>query len=251
MGKSLKDERIGMINENTYGSIMEIVEYNNVDDIWVKFMGYGNLVHTAWRPFFKGDVKNVYEKRTFGIGYIGEGQYNSRMSHYRLWKNMMIRCYDEKWLAKYPTYINCSVSEEWYNFQNFAAWYDENYYQIEGERMELDKDILIKGNKTYSPDTCIFVPQRINYLFTKRDSKRGDFPIGVHFNKRDRAYVAQIMDGKGKKVHLGYFDTPVKAFYTYKATKEKLIKEIAEDYKEHIPVKLYNAMVKYQVEITD
>jgi hypothetical protein len=250
--KNLAKERIGLINKNNYGSLMRIEQYNNGDDIWVKFLEHGNLVHTAWKPFYKGDVTNAYEKRTFGIGYLGEGNYKSKGSpHYRHWRNMMIRCYDEKYQNKYPSYVGCSVVEEWYNFQNFASWFDENYYEFEGERMELDKDIIKKGNKFYSSDTCVFVPRSINSLFTKRDAKRGEHPIGVHYNKRDQKYVAQCMDGKGNKKALGYHDTPEDAFLAYKTYKEKLIKQIANIHKDKIPNKLYKALINYRVEIFD
>ena len=87
---------------------------------------------------------------------------------------MLRRCYDEKLHKKYPTYIDCKVCEEWLNFQNFAKWYYNNYYEIENEKICLDKDILHKGNKIYSPDNCVFVPNNINVLFVKSDKSRGD-----------------------------------------------------------------------------
>ena len=66
--------------------------------------------------------------------------------------------------------MDCSVYEGWHNFQNFAKWYEDNYYEIEEEQMHLDKDILVKGNKVYSPDTCVFVPETINGLFVKSNA---------------------------------------------------------------------------------
>ena len=68
------------------------------------------------------------------------------------------RGYSKLWKEKHPTYENVYVCEEWHNFQNFAKWYYNNYYSINEERMEIDKDILYKNNKVYSPDTCIIVP---------------------------------------------------------------------------------------------
>ena len=92
---------------------------------------------------------------------------------YQCWSNMLKRCYNKNVHNKQPTYKDCSVCNEWLCYANFEKWYDENYYEIEGERTELDKDILFKGNKVYSPITCIFVPQRINTLFTKSNRKFG------------------------------------------------------------------------------
>jgi hypothetical protein len=163
---------------------------------------------------------------------------------------MLKRCYNVEYSKKDNAYMDCEVCDEWFNFQNFAKWYDENFYEIEGEKIHLDKDILIKGNKIYSPETCVFVPARINILFAKSKSKRGDYPIGVHLDKRTNKFISSCRD-KTKYDYLGSFEVIEYAFQTYKIHKEKLIKQVAEDYKEKIPAKLYNAMMNYIVEITD
>jgi hypothetical protein len=247
---------VGEVNKNNFGSVMKVISYYRSDDVWVEFVDTGNKVHTEWRHFYEGNVRNVYDKSVFGIGYLGEGKYktreNSKHTHqYSIWTNMLNRCYNEKFHKKQHTYIDCTVSDEWHNFQNFAKWYDANFYQIQGEKMELDKDILIKGNKVYSPETCLFVPQNINKLFLKRDSARGNFPIGVSHEVKTDKYVVTLSNSKGKVYRIGTYDTPEKAFIVYKNDKEKLIKGIAYEYKNQIPLILYNTMVNYQVEITD
>jgi hypothetical protein len=255
MVRSLKQERLGLIKKNTYGSVMEIIEYKDSKNITVRFE-QGYIVNVQWHKFCDGEVRNVYDKSIFGIGYIGDGKYkpslNNKDTHqYRKWYGMLERCYDPKCHEKQPTYKGCSVAEEWHNFQHFAAWYDENYYELNGQRMELDKDILVKGNKIYSPETCVFVPQKINALFTKNDVNRGELPIGV--NKSGNNYRARCMDGNGddKRVSLGNFKTPVEAFMAYKLHKEKYLKEIAEKFKDVIPTKLYDALLNYEVSIND
>jgi hypothetical protein len=254
---NLAKERIGKTNENNYGSIMKVVNYINSHDIVVEFIEFGNLVKATWQQFNDGEIKNPFDRSIFGVGYLGTGKYMAYINRiatpqYASWKHMLERCYDDKLHKKFSTYKNCKVVEEWHNFQNFAAWYDQNYYNVEGERMHLDKDILHKGNKIYSPETCVFVPNSINTLFTKRDSARGDTPIGVTYVKRDNIYAARCMNGKGKgRKSLGSHSTPEEAFYAYKSYKEQLIKHIAEEYKEFIPHKLYQAMITYKVEITD
>lgn len=80
---------------------------------------------------------------------------------------MLERCYSARYQERKPTYKGCSVCDEWLNYQNFAKWYDDNYYEIKGEIMCLDKDILVKGNKIYSPENCVFVPNYINVLFAR------------------------------------------------------------------------------------
>lgn len=164
---------------------------------------------------------------------------------------MIRRCYDNKYKLKHPTYKDCTVCDEWYNYQNFAKWYDENYYLIDNEEMNLDKDILYKGNKIYSPRTCVFVPQNINKLFTKTDKLRGEYPIGISYNKKDSIYVVHCNDGNGNLIYLGCSPNNNKLFKIYKEFKEKIIKQVADKYKNKIPQKLYDAMYKYKVEVID
>ena len=202
------------------------------------------------------------KKNVYGVGYIGVGKYKSTEKGkatrcYKTWSHMLERCYDKKYHKKESTYIDCIVCEEWHNFQNFAKWYEENYYEVENEKMNLDKDILFKGNKIYSPQTCIFVPNRINVLFTKSNKVRGEYPIGIHKYSENRIRVLCSIYNKEKarkvKIHLGCFsiNEPFKAFTCYKNFKENYIKQVADEYKELIPLKLYKAMYEYQVEIND
>jgi hypothetical protein len=164
---------------------------------------------------------------------------------------MLQRCYSKKYQEKEPTYVGCTVCDEWLNFQNFAKWYDENYYEVEGEKMQLDKDILTKGNKIYNPENCIFVSQRINSLFIKCNHLRGVLPIGVSYEAESNKYRALCNNGYKKSIHLGRFTILEEAFKAYKEYKENLIKQIANTYKNKIPKRLYDAMYRYEVEITD
>jgi hypothetical protein len=247
--------RTGEINYNNYGSKMTIIEYNNSSDITVEFNN-GYKTKNTYYQFKLGNVYNPYDKSLCNIGYVGIGKYSLKTNNnlYTKWKNMIKRCYDEKERYKNPTYIRCSVCEEWHNFQNFAQWYNDNYYEIEGERMALDKDILVKGNKIYSPDTCIFVPHDINMLFVKCDKSRGEYPIGVSLIKRDNLFISSCNKTVNKTkthIYLGRYITPKQAFDAYKEYKENHIKEVADYYKNQIPDKLYKAMYNWIVEITD
>ena len=137
------------------------------------------------------------------------------------------------------------------NFQNFGEWFENNYYEIDGETMHLDKDILCKGNKEYASDKMIFVPERINTLFCKSDATRGDCPIGVSYYKASNKYTAKCNIGEDGYKFLGYYDTPHTAFLAYKEFKEQYIKQIADEYKNKIPKKLYDAMYAWTVEEDD
>jgi hypothetical protein len=203
-------------------------------------------------------AKNSYERTVHGVGYIGEGEYivsTKRVytPHYIYWTTMLKRCYSENFHKSYKSYKDCTVAEEWHNFQNFAAWYDDNFYEVEGEIMCLDKDILVKGNKVYSPDTCIFVPLTINNLFVKSNASRGNYPIGVSLRKDTIKNPFRVICsvGKRKQKCVGHFSTPEEGFQAYKIFKEGVIGQFAYKYKDKIPLKLYESMIKYEVEITD
>lgn len=254
MGK-IKD-RTWEVVVSTYGEKMTIVRYGNARDIDVQFIKDGTVVeHRTYNDFKNGKIKNPYFPTIYGIGCIGIGKFkpcdeNGKQTKcYMTWVHMLQRCYDSKYQKKHPTYKGCTVCEEWWNFQVFAEWYYEHYYEFgNNERMTLDKDILHKGNKVYSPETCVFVPQFINSLFTKRDNERGDYPIGVR--EKGNKFQARLTKDN-ETIYLGRFNTPNEAFLAYKQAKEEYIKEVAEEYKDKIPYELYEAMLNYEVDIDD
>lgn len=140
--------------------------------------------------------------------------------------------------------------KRWHNFQNFAEWcYTQKEY-VENKDWCLDKDVLVKGNKLYSEDTCAFVPRDINNMFTLRIRKRGDCPLGVHWDNTKEKYVAQVNKGH-KRTFLGYFTDPLPAFAVYKKAKEDCIKEVAELWKNKIDPRVYKALINWTIEVTD
>lgn len=262
LDENKKNERLGKIQYNNKGTLMKIVEYNNSRNVIVEFQDeYKIKVKTRYDCFLDGRVLNPYDKTVYNVGYIGVGKYNNKdcPKIYRTWSDMLKRCYDPYYINKHLTYIDAYVCNEWHNFQNFAKWYEENYYECNNERMNLDKDILIKGNKIYSPETCIFVTEKINKLFIKSDLTRGKYPLGVNEKYSGnilKLYVnCSISDEKNKRKEkfLGYFplDKPFQAFTAYKNFKENYIKQVADEYKDLIPKELYEAMYNYKIEIND
>lgn len=250
-----RKSRIGEKNRNRYGSEMSIIKYQNSSNIWVEFKKDNYIVKTDYNRFRRGAVINVYDKSYLGIGFIGEGIHKTRENgkitrEFSDWCNMFKRCYDELTQEKHSSYRDCEVDQEWHNFQKFADWHKSNFYEIKGERMQLDKDIIEKGNRVYSPESCVFAPAIINSLFGKSKAARGDLPIGVSWDKGKSKYEAYYQFRR-KRRHLGYYHCSNKAFLAYKEGKEQLIKEVANEYKDRIPLKLYNALYEYEVEITD
>ena len=252
-----KINRIGETKINNQGLKMTIIEYNRNDNIVVGFED-SYTTKSQYILFQKGKIANPNFRGTYGVGFLGVGTYecskDSKLNKtYTQWFAMFQRCYSEAYHEKEPTYKDCTVCDEWHNFQNFAKWCSDNYYEIELDKMCLDKDILSKGNKTYSPETCVFVPQIINSLFIKSDSARGEYPIGVtkRPNGSFQARLSKSTNSNNKRVSLGCYKTTDEAFNSYKKAKEEYIKELADKYKDGIPNSLYQAMYRYEVAITD
>lgn len=255
-----KINRTGYEGYNNFGSKMIITKYNNNRDVDVYFPEYDwTFKHAQYNSFKNGNIKCPYEPRYYGRGYLGEGKYRicengKEKNEYVIWHHMLKRCYDSKYQEKYPTYKGCKIEDYWLNFQHMGEWIDDNYYDIPGERICLDKDILCKRNKVYSRETCIFVPNRINTLFTKKDNGRGKCPIGVRKTPYGN-YRAQCNNKNGKSINLGAYSTKEEAFQVYKQHKEKVIKEVIDSYEGRIPEPFYSrlreAMYNYEVEIDD
>lgn len=191
-------------------------------------------------------ANNVKRKSmVYGVG-INDVEERTRTTSYKTWKGMLCRCYYEKKRPCYPTYADCSVCEEWLTYSNFKKWFDENY--IEG--YDLDKDILFKGNKIYSPHACRFVPHEINSILLNRKRNRGILPIGV--SKYRSRFVAS-MTVHNKSVYFGVFPTPEEAFQAYKVGKESHIKEVATAYynRGEIDYDIYQSLMNWTIEITD
>lgn len=254
-----KQERVGEKRINNKGFEMECIEYFSSTDITIKFIDPEYIIeHKSWQYFDKGKIEHpLYKKKTYGM--IGT-KYPSRINgthtkEYNTWKNMMTRCFSDSYKNKNPTYMDATCCDEWLLYENFYDWLhsQENFDKwLNGKYWAVDKDILVKGNKLYSPETCCLVPKNVNMLFVKHDSLRGECVIGVNYDKRDNTYIAHC-ENNGKLYHIGVYNTEHDAFVSYKNYKESLIRKIAkEEYEKcNINKKCYEAMMSYEVEITD
>ena len=255
-----KDKKLGETKYNNKSCLMKIIGYNNSSDIIVEFQDeYKTRIHTTYNSFIDGKVRNPYHPSIYNVGITGNKytafKNGKHTKEYIVWKDMLKRCYDDKEKGKHNTYKNVACCNEWLLYENFYEWLhsQENFDKwLNGDKWALDKDILIKGNKIYSPETCCLVPQNVNKLFLKRDATRGDLPIGV--KKCNKKFGAQCTNPfPDKHRHIGYYDTPEQAFQAYKEYKEAIIKQVAQiEYnKGNITQQCKNAMLNYIVEITD
>lgn len=225
---------------------MKIIKYIDSAKILIEFQDeYKYKTYTTYGNFKKGSIINLYSKTVCGVGYRGMGKHISHIGIkntpiYETWKSMLIRCYSEKDRYLHPAYAECTVCEEWHNFQNFADWYENNFYDIgDGTRMHIDKDVIVKGNKIYSPETCIILPQRINMIFMEKAKKRDmDLPNAIY--RCVKGYKASY-NGKS----LGVFKTLESAIEAHDKEMRVHIKQVARDYKDRLPPYIYDVLLKW------
>lgn len=241
---------------------MRIVRYNNANDITVEFQDkYHARVNTIYANYKVGNIANPYFASILDVGMVGNkyktSDQNKHKKEYSAWCAMLSRCYDGRYKKRRETYEEVTCCNEWLLYENFYEWlhnqpnFDKWY---DGKKWAIDKDILVKGNKIYSPDTCCLVPDTVNSLFLKSDRRRGNLPIGVSCYDLDghTYYILSISRKKYNHPSM-YFNTPNDAFSYYKNYKENIIKQVAkEEYsKGNITKQCYEAMMNYEVEITD
>lgn len=171
-------------------------------------------------PVFGVGINDVYDD-TFT---------NPKPKYYNTWKGVLDRCYSPRTHQTHPTYINCSVSKEWIYLSNFREWFNQNY--IEG--YHLDKDLLFPGNKVYGPDTCLFIPRNINGLFVFRNSKRGEYPLGLYFHKIDNIFQANCRTRNGKTISKTFKDQTEAHFWYLEQKINTINKYLQEDHSEQI-----------------
>jgi len=197
-------------------------------------------------------------KPVYGIGFKGNDypSYDGekQLKEYSLWCGMLYRCTEKHWASR-PTYTGTTCSENFKSYTFFYEWCNKqigfNNRDENGRGWPLDKDLLTRGNKCYSEDTCCFVPQKLNALIVNRSAARGEYPVGVYWNTGNRRYIAKCSRGASKQTHLGSFNTPQEAFQAYKTFKEALIKEVANEYKEMLDSRVYEALMNYEVNEND
>lgn len=190
----------------------------------------------------RGNVRNPYFKTYFGVGYRGEGGYKMHgQLTYNKWSNIMVRCYNPQYKVDHPTYDGVYCCDEWHNYQTFCKWaYDQVGFGEKG--FDLDKDLLFKGNKVYSPDTCVFIPQELNKILGNTGAGRG---ISTRSDLNGKWMVrCNTIDGE---IYLGCHEKSV-ALKIYQNFKLNYLEERAEFWKGKIDPRAYEALKSYTFE---
>lgn len=191
---------------------MVVVSYRSASNVTVKFVDTGYITTTKLCHVASGCVKDRFCPSVFGAGFIGDGPYKSTKDRkaYQTWCGMLERCYCDKYQSKVPTYVGCSVSSDWLNFQSFASWFYDNYE----DGLHIDKDILVRGNKIYSRSTCKFVTAKDNSIHASASSATLVSPSGTTTNIYNvsgfcrnkglsQAHLSAVIRGK-RKSHKGW-----------------------------------------------
>ena len=166
----------------------------------------------------------VEQNKTFNINGVRKQRLVWYCPYYRMWRNMLQRCYSTKLQERYPTYKGCSVTEEWLTFTNFKSWMERQ----DSECKHLDKDLLVEGNKVYSEDTCVFVSPMVNTFTTDSGAARGEWLIGVDWHKGASKFSSKCSNPFTKKrEHLGYFTCEQEAHNAWLKRKLELAHELA------------------------
>ena len=248
-----REDLVGREFETKHYGKCVIVEYVDSTNVTVMFYEPECCVKCHLSQLRRGYVKNPICPRVYGVGFFGVGKYDSKKDRkiYDIWKAMLLRCYCTIKHGHRPTYKDVTVCEEWFNFQNFAEWcYSQKFFNFKDEKgnsYHLDKDILVKGNKVYSPETCCFVPAYVNTMLLGCDKVRGIYPKGVCYHKGTGVVVAQLRSPSGEKIHLGSFSSEEEAFQAYKKAKEGLLREVAETLKDVLDPRIYTALLEWEI----
>lgn len=176
-------------------------------------------------------------------------------TEYAMWSDVMRRCLHTKFKEKQPEYKDVSCEESWLSLDNFMddvsklPNFDKIYLK---PRWCLDKDLLVRGNKTYGKDLVCFLPQQMNAMLTNSKRARGDLPLGVfRCSNKTNPYRAMCGDGYKGRIYVGDFNTPELAFEAYKIKRKEVMLKIADKWKHTLPDNVYNAFINWEISITD
>lgn len=227
----------------------EIVDYQNFNNVTVKFAKTGFTTKATMNAVNKGGVKDKLSPSVYGVGIVSDkyktrDDSNMQIKEYRLWNRMLERCYSKKFQDKNPSYKNCEASINFKQFTFFKEWCEKQLGFNQG--WELDKDLLTQGNLIYSEKTCVFLPEEINRVITKRKVSGKVKHTGVVVNSRTKKIEARIsMYNKDKTI--GVFNSIDEASRAFKLAKKAYLKELADKWKGKIDYRAYEALLNFEL----
>ena len=186
----------------------------------------------------KNKPLQMLRKKVCGVGIYDTDEVCVNEKSFKIWREMIKRCYDIKIQAKRPTYMGCKVCPEWMFYSNYKKWYKSNYIKD----FEVDKDLLSNSdNIIYSPKTCVFLPPEINSCLVKKHNNRYELPTGIY--KNGSSYIASC-----NRVYLGSYKELDDALDAYVKEKKRKLVELANKWKEVLDERAYNALMNLDVQ---
>ena len=242
----------GTLYDTNVSGQVEILSEPINGKVEVRFLNTGYTTTAYLSNIRAGTIRDKLMPTVYGVGVFGT-KYPAKLNgviqkEYSLWTDMLKRCYDAKEHARYSRYVGCTVSDNFRYYEYFYEWCN-NQIGFNNPGWHLDKDLLFKGNKVYSENTCVFIPADINTTLTAANSIRGELPIGVQ-RSRVGNYISSYNLG-GVHYHGGTFYTVEDAFLHYKQTKEQYLQHLAYQWESFLDPRAYSALLHYSVEITD
>lgn len=217
----------------------EVIKYDNKSNVTVKFDTTGSEATGTTFEIRCGSITDCMVPSVYGVGFLGKNDlvWEDCKEVYSTWSGVLERCYCEEFKRKHPTYIDCTLSEDW---KDFSVFYNDVRLMKRCEKWELDKDLLVQGNKLYGKDFCVFLPREINCQIKNFKSRL--LPTGV-YKTGSKFYAACSF--KNTQHYLGTFDTVLEAENCYKEFRNKKLKVLADEYKDLLDDKAYEALINY------
>lgn len=242
--------KVGDIFPSNCGCDFIVTAFSSSVDIDVKFLDEkGHEAKTTAKEVREGGIKNPFHPTIRGIGYIGIGEYktkeNGKMTEtYLAHKALFCRCYNPATHERQSRYKDCTVAPIWHNWQNFAEWYES--HESFGLGYHLDKDLLVRGNTVYSPETCVMLPRELNNLISESKPSSKGYPRGVGKKNGANQYHVRVGGGKDRKYVGGYY-TIEEASAAYVKAKERYVKNLALAWANRIEWKAFVALMNWKV----
>lgn len=240
---------VGQVRNTNEGGNFTVIEFHSATNVIIRHNDeHGHVAKVSSCQVRNGNIRNPFYPTLYGVAYMGVGKHKARIKgkivkHYSIWTSAVCRCYCPVRLEKTPSYSGCTLSKEFLCYQNFAEWYTS--HESYGLGYDLDKDLLVKGNKVYSAETCTMLPKELNLAIKDKFSKNSDLPTGVLINKIG-GYTAGLKRGL-KGYHLGTFNTVEEASAAYVVAKEAYVKDVALEWKDKIEPRAFEALMNWTV----
>jgi NTP pyrophosphatase (non-canonical NTP hydrolase) len=229
MNLSVQDS-VGELFESNFSGTFRLDAYHDSQRVDITFLATGTKLTVKADKVKSGSIKDRNLPNIHGVGYVGYGIHKTREKgknsrSYNAWLHMLERCYSTEYHETKPTYSDCSVCPSWHNFQNFSEWYVT--YEIKD--FHLDKDIKVKGNRVYSPETCLFVSSTANTQAAHQKVYKFVSPEGIITEITNLASFCREKGLSDKNMSLVYFGkrTHCEGWVKYDSVNTKLNSTIA------------------------